>query len=401
MLVGRNPSLASLACLILLTASHAAPMVDPETGRIRMLMIGETGPHNQQATYHLFSDPMVDLTVIPAGDVADVETSKRFVRIYIPRSFERLSDNYDVIELFDFVPYVLLDDHIRWMRDAVGQRGLGLALVEMGWYSVSDWTGNDAAAWMATVLYEAYPCDLVVEKQNLNTFYMDLVIEDPIVKIPGLEKVSMTEVGRHGIQVARQGSKVYTVWRARKEDAIVGGSYGQGTTLMIPMGWDNIPTETVKGWDYYVDFVLNHAYFVANVPVPDDPDLARSLRIAFGEYLSRRSLASSLVEFVDRFGASTHSVERTLGKLEKERQAAANLYIAGDYHGAWELLQEIFDGFQSLSEESMKLKDRAFFWIYLIEWLAVTGTLLACGTIIWSLMIRRLLYREVMVTRQE
>jgi hypothetical protein len=376
-------------------------MVDPETGRIRMLMIGETGPHNQQATYHLFSDPMVDLTVIPAGDVADVETSKRFVRIYIPRSFERLSDNYDVIELFDFVPYVLLDDHIRWMRDAVAQRGLGLALVEMGWYSVSDWTGNDAAAWMATVLYDAYPCDLVVEKQNLNTFYMDLVIEDPIVKIPGLEKVSMTEVGRHGIQVARQGSKVYTVWRARKEDAIVGGSYGQGTTLMIPMGWDNIPAETVKGWDYYVDFVLNHAYFVANVPVPDDPDLARSLRTAFGEYLSRRSLASSLVEFVDRFGANTHSVERTLGKLEKERQAAANLYITGDYHGAWELLQEIFDGFQSLSEESMKLKDRAFFWIYLIEWLVVTGTLLACGTIIWSLMIRRRLYREVMVTRQE
>jgi hypothetical protein len=128
-----------------------------------MLMVGEIDMGHQLATNYLLSDPMVDLTLIPAGDVADVQTSKRFVRIYIPRTQEKLVNNFDVLELFDFVPYVLMDQHIVWMHDAIKDHGLGLALVEMGWYPVDDWTGNAASAWMATALYDAYPADLVGE----------------------------------------------------------------------------------------------------------------------------------------------------------------------------------------------------------------------------------------------
>jgi len=34
-----------------------------------------------------------------------------------------------------------------------------------------------------------------------------------------------------------------------------------------------------------------------------------------------------------------------------------------------------------------------------IEWLAVTGTSMVCGFLLWLLMIRRRLYREVRTTR--
>ena len=373
--------------------------MDPETGRIRMLMIGETGSSNQEATYFLLSDPMVDLTIIPAGDVADVETSKRFVRIYLPRTRKKLTTNFDVIELFDFVPYVLTDLHIKWMHDAIRDAGLGLALVEMSWYAVSDWTGNDAAAWMATVLYDAYPCDMVIGKQNGITYYMDIVLNDPLVDIPGLDKVQITGVGQHGIQKAREGSKVYTVWSLKKEHAIVGGQYGSGTTLMIPMGWDNVPPETEGNWDYYVDFVLNHAYYVARVPLPEDLNLARSIRLAFNEYLTRRTIAASLIEFIGKFGANTDTIEVMIADLGTQKERAQKLYIEGDFESSWEVLKEVLQGFQGLSEESMKLKERAFFWIYLVEWLAVTGTLLFCGMVLWSLMVRRRLYRQVEITR--
>jgi len=382
-----------------LSAGLGVPKIDPETGKIRMLMIGEVDIHHQDATYFLLSDPRVDLTLIPAGDIADPDTSKRFVRIYVPRTKEKLVSNFDVIELFDFVPYVLRNEHIQWIHDAVRDHGLGLALVEMGWYAVSDWTGNDAAAWSGTVLYQAYPADLVLGKQNLRTAYMDITTESLLTALPLFDRIPLTTVEQHGIQVARAGSVVYTVWRAGKEDAIIGGTYGAGTTLMIPMGWDNVPDATERGWEYYVDFVLNHAYYVANLPLPEDPDLARRLRNSFNEYLTRRSLAAALLDFVGKFGANTAGIEKLIGDLEGDRKRAERLYIEGDYEAAWQTMDNLLSEFAELSEESMKLRQRALLWVYLIEWLAVTATLLLCGAALWTLMVRRRLYREVKTTR--
>ncbi len=392
----------SLIFLILLGAipvGMCSPKVDPATGRIRLLMIGEIDTRHQQATYFLLSDPMVDLTLIPAGDIADIQTSKRFIRMYVPRTRKKLVLNFDVIELFDFVPYILMDKHIQWMHDAVRDNGLGLSLVEMGWYGVTDWTGNDAEAWMTTVLYQAYPADLVIGKQNTNTLYMDIVTKDPLVDLPEFEKIPVTDVQHHGIQVAREGSTVYARWRTGKEDAIVGGRYGSGTTLMIPMGWDNVPETTERRWDYYVDFVINHGYYVANVPLPEDPNLARRLRMAFNEYLTRKSLAGSLLDFISKFGAKTDKVERMIGNLETEKKQAERLYIEGDYEGAWEVMDEVLKEFTTITEQSMKLRQNALFWIYIIEWAVTTGTLFMTGVVLWTLMIRRRLYRQVSITR--
>jgi hypothetical protein len=47
----------------------------------------------------------------------------------------------------------------------------------------------------------------------------------------------------------------------------------------------------------------------------------------------------------------------------------------------------------------MRLRERALLWVYVVEWLAVTGTLLVCGMVLWTLMIRKRLYRQVAVTR--
>jgi hypothetical protein len=165
------------------------------------------------------------------------------------------------------------------------------------------------------------------------------------------------------------------------------------------MGWDNVPSQTEANWDYYVDFTINHAYYVANVPLPEDPNLARMLRVAFNEYMTRRSLLSSLLEFVSRFGANTRRVDEMISGLEEGRKSAEGLYLQGDYEGSWEAMEATLEEFQVVSTESMRLRERALLWVYVVEWLAVTGTLLVCGMVLWTLMIRKRLYRQVAVTR--
>jgi hypothetical protein len=49
---------------------------------------------------------------------------------------------------------------------------------------------------------------------------------------------------------------------------------------------------------------------------------------------------------------------------------------------------------------AMREKDKALFWIYVIEWLMASSTLIISGLVLWTLMVRRRLYRKVMVTRQ-
>ena len=208
----------------------------------------------------------------------------------------------------------------------------------------------------------------------------------------------MTGVLHHGIEVARPGSTVIAVWRAGQEDAIVAGTYGQAKTLMIPMGWDNVPTETRK-WYYYVDFVLNHLYFVAQVKIPEDLAEIHELRTDFVEYYDQKAMASSLLEFVDKFGANTRPLEAMLGDLDLEKKQAENLYLRDDYAGALDVMAEVLAGFQTVSDEAVRVRERALLWVYIIEYLVVTGTSAIVGSVLWALMVRRRLYKEVAVTR--
>ncbi len=49
--------------------------------------------------------------------------------------------------------------------------------------------------------------------------------------------------------------------------------------------------------------------------------------------------------------------------------------------------------------ESVRIRRRALMWIYLTEWLVVTGTAMFCGFVLWTLMVKRRLYREIETTK--
>ena len=62
-------------------------------------------------------------------------------------------------------------------------------------------------------------------------------------------------------------------------------------------------------------------------------------------------------------------------------------------------IDELRDLMTQIEAKSVELKDRALFWIYVIEWLVVSGVSMLCGFLLYTLMVRRRMYREVSVTR--
>ncbi len=52
-----------------------------------------------------------------------------------------------------------------------------------------------------------------------------------------------------------------------------------------------------------------------------------------------------------------------------------------------------------ITAEAVRLKDQALFWVYVIEWLAVTSASMVAAFTLWTLMVRRGLYRSVATTR--
>ena len=376
------------------------PKVDPSSGRIRLLIVGESTPYSPYYVTMYANDPRIDLRgVVTAGDYGDPKLTARFIRIFMPRTKERFLESLDVLELVDFVPWSLQDYHVQWMYEAVRDRGFGMTLCQMGWYPYLShkYTSNDPEAWMATMLYEAYPVDMVVGKQNKLTVYQDIVEKTPVVSMPDFEEFPMG--GSHGLVFARPGTKVHTKFRSGGEDAICSREFGEGRVLWYPNGWNTITDATWRTWKYFVDFVLNQIYFVADVPVPEDPELAHSLRSSFKLYVEHKSLIIGLIDFIDRFGANTDVLHRMMDELEEKRVEAGKQYLLGEYQKAWDSIKEAQEGLLKISEESTVLRRKALFWIYVTEYIAVTATGMLCGFILWTVMIRRRYYREVATTR--
>ena len=50
-------------------------------------------------------------------------------------------------------------------------------------------------------------------------------------------------------------------------------------------------------------------------------------------------------------------------------------------------------------ERALDARERALLWIFVIEWLVVSGASMVSGFVLWTLMVRRRVYREVETTR--
>jgi len=396
----------ALLSLVFLTSPACESKIDPDTGRIRLLLIGtHWQPVNQHGYNLIKSDPRIRIQAsIEAANQLTGEEIRRRARIQFPRTRSRLSNEIDVVQIMFAPPWVFTPEQQQWVHDSIYEDGLGLALVHMGWQPcLTDplLMCNRPEDWVSSVLYQAWPMEVVLGVSTKGSIYMEVVEETPVVNLPDFERMPLGFSGTDGpgLVYARPGALVHARWKAGKEDAIISTRYGNGTTLALPIMDFKAQNDAVKNWAYFVDYVLNRIYFAADVPIPEDLEVGHALRAAFSQFYEQKNQMVSLIDFVDKFGANTAPLHASIDELEDKNREASTLYIKGEYEAALEAVEEALGGLIEISGESTRIRNRALFWVYLTEYLVLSGTSMICGAVLWSLMVRRRYYREVKTTR--
>jgi hypothetical protein len=379
--------------LFLLVLPPIQGKVDPQTRRIRLTLFGEGWsliPRIMQ------NDPKVTVLMIPAGDATVASYMARFMRIYMPRTYQEWIDKVDTFLLSDLVPWGFTDNQLLWMRDSIEKEGTGMILSEMGWYGIGGWTGNAVVDWIKTSLYDAYPVDMLLDRQNKISPFLDVMEEGQLLNLPDIENVKFAS--EQGIHDPRSGAVVWAVYRLGKEPAIISRPFGEGMTLANAMGLERF-SQPYYEWNYYKDYFINHAYFSAQIEIPQDLELVHRVREQLETFRDQRSFVIGMIDFIDKFNANTRPVEEMLAETAPLREEAEELYIDQRYQESAAKLQIATQSFEEINEAAIRLKDQALLWIYIIEWSAVSATSLVTGVIVWALMVRRRLYKEVGFTR--
>ncbi len=394
-------------------------------GQIRVLAIGQVLPGESPIPLWFDTDPLVDYVLVPT----DVDFQPgfgpsdwhRLIRIYFPKTREALAEGFHFLVFPDANLEPFTPSQIAGMRYAV-ENGLGAFVTTGGDLSAHFFPAH--ISWANSVLSEILPVDLNGEmRQILDVFSIRVVKDDPPVLsmfVPlGIERVKGDWAFTH--LTTRPGA---TLW-AKLRVAVSRSGFGVGRELDWLVSWRVGPTgglfwvvadDLDSTWwspiwsgkvsvagpfenEYAGDVFSNILFHSTGVPLPQDIFQLHSLRRLYFNYNVERSLLTSLLDFIDSFGANTQGVHVEMEEIDRLRLASFEKYRAYDFADATEIMESAMSSFAALRNDAMDLKDRALLWIYLTEWVAVTGTFLACGFVLWSLMVRRRLYREVATTR--
>ena len=174
---------------------------------------------------------------------------------------------------------------------------------------------------------------------------------------------------------------------------------GEGRCFAMTCDWTPAGGVVFMRWPYYGDFAVNLMMYLSKNPIPSDLETIHMARRMYVDYMSTRAYLFSVMEFAEKMGANMDPVAAIIARADEKHEESVKTYIAFDFSGALAILEDAMADLQSGVQKAMKLKDQAMFWIYVIEWATVMATFSLGGFIVWTLMVRRRLYREVAGTR--
>lgn len=367
-------------------------------GKVRAICFGDVieqyGGFNSYVV--IKTDPAIAATLVPSrGDfLGSYKDAMRNMRMYMPRSYSLLTSDYDLIFTSDADRAVFRTDWIQWLTDSVTDGGLGL-----GW--LGSIQGTSYQSWEGTTLAGIAPVGPSSEpNQNIGGRFKVRIqdLEEPLMTAlpwedsPPLANLN-TQVPNVGATVWAitdhpNGYPLMTYWRL-----------GRGAVLCFASGFPDGVRLWVRDWPFFVQAMIYIAYRLVDKDVPQDPLLFKQLFSEFQEYAERDSLVASVLQFVEQFGGNVDRLYASLNQVTERKSAADSAYLEGDFDECLEMMDMIRADQVSISKEAMAAKDRALLWIYVTEWSALMATLLLSGLAVWSLMIRRSLYREVGTSR--
>lgn len=399
-------------CLLLLMPSLVLgedPRVDPDTGAIRLLFIGDSFMQPGFPTPYYVDDPRIDVTPIPSeigilGTGAEgTRLALRYYRMYLPRTKAVLMRDYDEVVIADAQSHHLRQEVQLWTKEGVVSGGLGFMMVD-GPASFGGKEGNWglSPSWGPTPIGEILPVECSEDRQGRDLDEIFRLVpqdpEDPLFRGKPWDTVFFYA---HNRVLERAGGSVIARMSDNPPDSpmIATWDVGEGRSVALVFDWGGNGVTDFYRWPYCPDFLAHMVYFPARMGIPDDMELDHAVRILLSSYRERRLYVISVVEFAEKFGASSTRLYEEMKEIDAEKAEVDLMYRRLELSESREAIRDVLAMISELGEEAIRSKDRALLWIYVVEWCAVTGTAMVAGSILYTLMMRRRLYREVAVTR--
>ena len=401
-------------CILVLTVALCSQAASQE--KLITLAIGQVFPSECPLPNWFKTDPLLEITIIPT-DVDLIayftpEEAGRYVRQYFPRTEEALSQ-YEFFAYPDGNLKPLTGRQIMMLADAI-RLGGAAGLVTMG----GDLSSPQAKywyTWAGTPMEEIVPIKMdpfLLHPDVSSRFTIKVAIEDPPVlsmfKPLGIEDVIGTQwatlYGKEGSRVWADAEQVPPdIFSDTQWPWLISWTIGEGNFWAVAddldHGWWSYFAGHPHDNPYAFDVFVNIMLYATGRDLPDDIQTVHKIREGFREFLDQRSVLYSIIDFVDKFGGKTRKTESMIAELNAMKGEAERKYLSQDYGDALDLLRSAGELYVEAKDEAMKAKDEALLYVYLVEWSATTGTLTASGFVVYTLMIRRKMYREIGITR--
>jgi uncharacterized membrane protein len=394
-----------ILALVLITASIAilSPCTpgrtDPQTGRVRVLYVGQW--YFGGKPLYLVEDPLLRTSIVPYHDFgAQLDQIRRYMHLRYPRTKGHMTDSYDMVIFSNIQLLAFTPRQIQMAAEAVLEDGLGYMM--SGGHTSFGGTTDSYPSWEGSWIGEILPVGLI-DGQYMKPYYFDLVVTDAENELMASLPWSAIPPFSYSLNAVtvRQGGQLLAKTRVDGWPILAYGDFGKGRTLafMTPFMDSDLDNYNMREWGYFEDLCANIAYYGAGIDLPDDHVTVHELRKLFRSYHDHALLFLSMVEFIDRFGVSTGPLEDMLEEVEGIRASSYEAYISQEYGESSRLMRDALEGLKEGSGRAVEIKNRALLWVYVIEYLVVTATLMVTGSLVWTLMVRRRLYRDVASTR--
>jgi uncharacterized membrane protein len=395
-----------------------------EDGRIGVLYIGclaRSTPFWWMRSDMLFSLNFVQATLRDwAGwGPAQVATQEgqvyRMIRLYMPRTVNDLTSRFDVTILANANRLAVSPKNVEMLADGVEEGIMGLVMFG-GWESFGG-TGTSYPSWGETSIGRLLPTSdaaeiyihkptgvhkLVIDRPDHE--FMSSLPWDPIQPFmynyhhnlvrskPGAELLAHVE------SFAYKDHPGFVTWdlpNGAPTFSITGEILGPSSEP------GQLHTMCTRGnpWDYALDFGANLMIYLDRRPVPQDIHLVHRVRMRMFEVATRKSLLFGLLEFCDSFGANTDKINLKIDEANRIALEALPDYLDLRFDEVLEAFDEVHAMFGEIEADAVRLKERALVWVYVIEWMSISGTSMLSGFVLWSVMVKRRLWREVGTTR--
>jgi len=234
---------------------------DAETGKIRLLNMGaDAVPGTASPLVILFVDPLISAQTVPLySSIFQSAMTERFMRIYMPRTEEKMRSDFDLIMISDATVDNFPPRYFPWIVNSVREEGLGFlttggAAMYGGRDQYSSWDGTTvvevyAVSFTPNSIYDSGPSGTkpsvkLVPAAEDNEFVTSLPWET-------------TPVINYMIHIVKtkQGAETLIRMDIPEDYPILSfWDVGRGRTANLVFDWYPWRIEPFQEWAYYIDF---------------------------------------------------------------------------------------------------------------------------------------------------